>query len=892
GLRITSGFTENRGRLEIYHKGEWGTVCDNHFDNVDAGVACKQLGYCSGKMHPASLVTDGKGAIWLNEVHCSGSESKLLNCAYNDDSTNCRHNEDVGIHCFLSCSTEDQGIMHPPRITHNGNGVIWLNDVTCSGSEGRLLNCSFEINIEHCSHHDDVGVHCFLSCSPENEGSLRIMSGFAVNQGRLDINYKGEWGTVCGRDFENVDAEVACKQLGYCSGIMRLPRITSNGNGVIWLNEVQCSGSESKLLNCSFNNNIEHCSHHDDVGVHCFLSCSPENEGSLRIMSGFAVNHGRLEINYKGEWGTVCGRDFENVDAEVACRQLGHCSGIMDPPIHTTNGNGVIWLTDVKCSGSESRLLNCSFNNNIEHCSHHDDVGVHCFLSCSAEDEGGLRIIPGFADNQGRLEINYRDEWGTVCNKNFENVDAEVACKQLGYCSGIMHPAHLISNGDGVIWFNDVKCSGSESKLQNCSFNNNIQQCNHHDDVGVHCFLSCSAEDEGDLRIISGFAVNQGRLEVKYKGEWGTVCANDFENIDAEVACRQLGYCSGIMHPPGIISNGNNAIWLKDVMCSGSEGKLLNCTYKIDTSQCSHHDDVGIHCFLSCSAKDEGELRISAGFAGNQGRLEINYKGEWGTVCDSNFEDADAEVACRQLGYCSGIMHPAGIIRNGNGAIWLNDVQCTGSERVLLNCTYNNDLSLCSHNKDVGVHCFLSCSTEDGDELRIADGYALNQGRLEINYRGEWGTVCYKNFGDVDAEVACRQLGYCSGIMQPYDLIRNGRNAIWLTEVKCSGSESKLLNCEYNTDTLQCNHHHDVGVHCFLSCSANDQDSLRITDGFAENQGRLEVRYKGEWGTVCDRYFDNVDAEVACKQLGYFCVLRLNQIPYPKFNYIPIKTFQ
>ncbi|CAG2232256.1 unnamed protein product [Mytilus edulis] len=510
---------------------------------------------------------------------------------------------------------------------------------------------------------------------------------------------------------------------------------------------------------------------------------------------------------------------------------------------------------------------------------------------------GGLRIIPGFADNQGRLEINYRGEWGTVCIKNFDNVDAEVACKQLGYCSGIMHPAHIISNGDGVIWFNDVKCSGSESKLQNCSFNNNIEHCSHHDDVGVHCFLSCSAEDEGDLRIISGFAVNQGRLEIKYKGEWGTVCANDFENIDAEVACRQLGYwcvlhstpISGIMHPPGFISNGINAIWLKDVMCSGSEGKLLNCTYKIDTSQCNHHDDVGIHCFLSCTAEDEGELRISAGFAVNQGRLEINFKGEWGTVCDRNFEDVDAEVACRQLGYCSGIMHPADIIPKGNGAIWLNDVQCSGSERVLLNCTYNNDLLHCSHYKDVGVHCFLSCSTEDGDELRIADGYALNQGRLEINYRGEWGTVCYTKFEDVDAEVACRQLGYCSGIMQPYDLIRDGRNAIWLTEVKCSGSESKLLNCKYNTDTLQCSHHHDVGVHCFLSCSANDQDSLRITDGFAENQGRLEVRYKGEWGTVCDRYFDNVDAEVACKQLGYWCVLRLNQIPYPKFNYI--KTF-
>ncbi|CAC5424589.1 unnamed protein product [Mytilus coruscus] len=488
---------------------------------------------------------------------------------------------------------------------------------------------------------------------------------------------------------------------------------------------------------------------------------------------------------------------------------------------------------------------------------------------CSAEDEGGLRIIPGFADNQGRLEINYRGEWGTVCDKNFENVDAEVACKQLGYCSGIMHPPRIINNGNDVIWLNHVQCSGSESKLLNCSYNNDIEHCSHHDDVGIHCFLSCSAEDEGDLRINSGFAVNQGRLEIKYKGEWGTVCENDFENIDAKVACRQLGYCSGIMHPANIISNGNNAIWLRDVMCSGSESKLLNCTYNIETSYCSHHDDVGIHCFLSCSAEDEGELRISAGFAVNQGRLEINYKGEWGTVCDKNFENVDAEVACRQLGYCSGIMHPADIISNGNGAIWLNDVQCSGSESLLLNCSYNNDLSLCSHYKDVGVHCFLSCSAEDGDDLRIVDGFAVNQGRLEINYRGEWGTVCNKNFEDVDAEVACRQLGYCSGIMQPIDLITDGRDAIWLTEVKCSGSENKLLNCKFNTDTLQCSHYHDVGIHCFLSCSAKDQGSLRITDGFAENQGRLEVTYKGEWGTVCDRYFDDVDAEVACKQLGY-----------------------
>lgn len=45
GLRITAGYAAQEGRLEIFHHGEWGTVCDDHFDNVDAVVACRQLGY-------------------------------------------------------------------------------------------------------------------------------------------------------------------------------------------------------------------------------------------------------------------------------------------------------------------------------------------------------------------------------------------------------------------------------------------------------------------------------------------------------------------------------------------------------------------------------------------------------------------------------------------------------------------------------------------------------------------------------------------------------------------------------------------------------------------------------------------------------------------------------
>ena len=89
--------------------------------------------------------------------------------------------------------------------------------------------------------------------------------------------------------------------------------------------------------------------------------------------------------------------------------------------------------------------------------------------------------------------------------------------------------------------------------------------------------------------------------------------------------------------------------------------------------------------------------------------MEVNYNGEWGTVCDDGWDDTDAGVVCRQLGFgSSGTAIESAGFGQGSGPIWLDGVTCTGNESTLASCVHLgvNVTKSCTHAKDAGVRCF------------------------------------------------------------------------------------------------------------------------------------------------------------------------------------------
>ena len=209
------------------------------------------------------------------------------------------------------------------------------------------------------------------------------------------------------------------------------------------------------------------------------------------------------------------------------------------------------------------------------------------------------------------------------------------------------------------------------------------------------------AVTSGSVRLRGG-TPSAGRVEVFYDGQWGTVCDDAWDINDANVVCRQLGFSQLASQARGsaYYGQGSGPIWIDDVACSGSESHIYDCRHRgWGNNDCTHSRDAGVQC--------SANIRLVNGGA-YYGRVEVYHNGQWGTVCDDDWNINDANVVCRQLGFPSASSAPHGArYGQGSGTIWMDDVHCSGTETSLFHCTHAGwgRNCCCSHGEDASVVC-------------------------------------------------------------------------------------------------------------------------------------------------------------------------------------------
>ncbi|CAI8051118.1 Neurotrypsin, partial [Geodia barretti] len=404
-----------------------------------------------------------------------------------------------------------------------------------------------------------------------------------------------------------------------------------------------------------------------------------------------------------------------------------------------------------------------------------------CFSPSDEEnacESGAVRLVGGETFNEGRLEVCFLGHWGTVCDDEFDNVDAAVVCGQLGLQSegAIALPLALYGGGVGVIFLDDVDCLGNETRLEDCFYPGEIGEsnCLHVEDASILCPSNeTKVCDNGDVRLVGGSGNYSGRVEVCFNNAWGTVCDDDWDTGDAEVVCKQLGFdpMGSLALRNAFFGQGTGAIFLDDANCSPqNHSTLIECFASIDASvgdhDCQHREDASVVCSSDCEDCNctNGDLRLRGGATELEGRVEVCINGVWGTICRNFWDGPDAAVVCKQLGLAQtdAAAVTDGRFGAGTGVILWNNFLCRGTEEALLECYHERPQNgTCSHLQDVGVRCSrFVCNNGD---IRLADGPYDSDGRLEICFDQRYGAICDNGFGSTEAAIACRQLGYNDG---------------------------------------------------------------------------------------------------------------------------------
>ena len=1019
-VRLASGSTALEGRVEVYHNGQWGTVCDDGWNNADAAVVCRQVGYGGGTAKlRATFRPHGSGPIWMDNVHCSGTESQLTDCPFNGFGIHdCDHTEDAGVVCTQppapAIATPARPIVTSDPATSRSLTVNWEALPSTAGITGYQVQIKWATggnwtpaspptqislrktfgNLQPNRAHVarvravnsegvpgpwspegtgttgtlttlpapgttgsipaqavDVGATAAVDVSTYFTGSglsyaataiipgtasvaiagtaitvcgeaagsatitvtartgggsaeqefvvtvndppvgtpvekctgagaaIRLVGGRAASEGRVEVYHNGQWGTVCDDLWNAPDAAVVCRQLGHSGGAARQGPTFGYGSGPIWLDNVECTGTEGQLIDCPYDSITNDCSHREDAGVVCTaysppivsalpvparptVTADPAVPGSLAVswtavstppaITGYQVQI--KSVTAGGHWTPIYPPTQTALSTTFADLQYGQRYLVR---VRTVNSAGVsAWSSEVPGTPPLVGITGSIPAQEI-------DVGGTAAVEVSTYFAGnGLRYA-ATSSASGTASVEVRDSAVTVCGEAAGSATITVTARTGG---GSAEQQFVVTVSDPPMGTPVQKCTGAGAAI----------------------------------RLVGGRTASEGRVEVYHDGRWGTVCDDLWDDTDAAVVCRQLGYSGGEAREEAAFGAGSGPIWLDDVRCSGTEAQLADCPSRgFGSHNCVHIEDAGVVCTappspaLSVPAQptvtadpdDPTRLTVSwtavstpPAITGYQVQIKWATGGTWAPASPptqtalsktfGNLQPNRAHVARVRTVNSAGefgnwslegtgstsALPPPGVTGSipalavdvgastdvdvstyftGNGRSYAATSSAPGTASAAVAGTA---LTVCGEAAGSAT-ITVTARTAGGSAqqqfavtvsdppmgpvipkctavMRLVGGNTILEGRVEVYHNGQWGTVCDDLWTAEDAAVACRQLGHSGGTPRIEAAFGAGSGPIWLDNVECTGTEGQLIDCPYDPITSDCTHREDVGVEC------------------------------------------------------------------------------